>query len=101
MPTESDQRSIYGSILTGHMEAFDHSVASLQEPIMNMTLELHAKMIEKFLPSAIKFVYNWNLRELDNIFNGLTRMSPDFYTTPGMSITSQYNLLTNMYHVHY
>ena len=82
MPTEADQRSIYGSILAGHLESFDHSVAQLHEPLMSMTLDLHQKMIKKFLPSAIKFVYNWNLRELDNVFNGLTRMTPSYYTTP-------------------
>jgi dynein heavy chain len=81
MPTEADQRAIYGSILTGHLESFDHSVSQLHEPIMNMTLDLHSRMIVKFLPSAIKFVYNWNLRELDNVFNGLTRMTPDYYSS--------------------
>ena len=29
MPTEADQRAIYGSILTGHLEAFDSSVSLL------------------------------------------------------------------------
>ena len=41
MPTEADQRSIYGSILAGHLESFDHSVAQLHEPLMSMTLDLH------------------------------------------------------------
>ena len=25
----------------------------------------------RFLPSAIKFTYNWNMRELTNIFQGM------------------------------
>ena len=45
-------------------------------------MDLLSLMIAKFLPSAVKFVYNWNLRELDNVFNGLTRMNPDHYHTP-------------------
>ena len=49
---------------------------------MDMTMDLHKQMIQKFLPSAVKFVYNWNLRELDNVFNGLTRMNPDHFQNP-------------------
>ena len=84
MPTEADQRAIYGSILTGHLEAFDSSVSLLYAPLMDMTMDLHKQMIQKFLPSAVKFVYNWNLRELDNVFNGLTRMNPDHFQHPSV-----------------
>ena len=82
MPTEADQRAIYGSILSGHLEAFDASISAMHGPLVDMTMDLLSLMIAKFLPSAVKFVYNWNLRELDNVFNGLTRMNPDHYHTP-------------------
>ena len=29
MPTEADQRAIYGSILSGHLEAFDASISAM------------------------------------------------------------------------
>jgi dynein heavy chain len=80
MPASSDQRAIYGSILSAHMESFDSSVSNLLEPILDMVLDLHQTIVVRFLPSAIKFVYNWNLRELDQVFGGMCRMIPDHYT---------------------
>ena len=55
MPIESDQRAIYGSILSGHLEAFDISVQQLLDPLMELTLDLHKIMIEKFLPSGTNY----------------------------------------------
>ena len=40
----------------------------------------------KFLPSAVKFMYNWNMRELSNIFQGCCLSSSSYYTQPKMLI---------------
>ena len=40
------------------------------ERIVDASIALHKAVAEKFLPSAVKFCYNWNMRELSAIFNG-------------------------------
>ena len=46
-------------------------------------ISLHqAVQAARFLPSAVKFVYNWNMRELTNIFQGMTLSSQNDYTNP-------------------
>ena len=43
---------------------------------------LHGDVVQKYLPSAVKFTYNWNMRELSNIFQGLCLAKAEFYPTP-------------------
>ena len=38
--------------------------------------------MNNFLPSAVKFHYQFNLREMSNIVGGLCRMTKDMYRDP-------------------
>ena len=62
-------RTIYSAILEGHLAlgGFDASVAKLGPRLVEAMLELHRNVMNNFLPSAIKFHYQFNLRELSNI----------------------------------
>ncbi|KAF4030914.1 Dynein heavy chain C-terminal domain [Phytophthora infestans] len=83
MPGREDLKTIYNSILKGHMQngGFGPSVMAVCENIVNVSILLHEEMVNRFLPSATKFVYNWNMRELSNIFQGLTRSKGEFFPT--------------------
>ena len=39
-------------------------------------------MFDAFLPTAIKFHYQWNLRELSAVTQGLCLATPDYYNQP-------------------
>ena len=39
-------------------------------------------MSDAFLPTAIKFHYQWNLRELSAVTQGLCLATPDYYNQP-------------------
>ena len=82
MPSETDLSTIYEGILSGHLADFSGAVKPLAKVITAATIHLHTEISHKFLPSAIKFVYNWNMRELSNIYQGLTLAGSDFYNTP-------------------
>ena len=82
MPSDSDLTMIYGSILQGHLATFTEPVAALKDSIVANTIALHKTVARKFLPSATTFVYNWNMRELSNVFQGLTSAKSDFYPKP-------------------
>ena len=62
-------RSIYCSMVEGHLSqgSFDPEVAKLGPKLVDASIELHRHVMNNFLPSAVKFHYQFNLRELSNI----------------------------------
>jgi dynein heavy chain len=78
MPSTEVLTSIFAKIIEGHLEDFTPEVAKLRTKVAEATIELHAKVTEKFLPSAVKFTHQWNLRELSNITQGLCRSVPEY-----------------------
>ena len=51
-----------------------------------MAIEIYEAVSFRFLPSALKFMYNWNMRELANIFQGCCHANSDCYIKPEMLI---------------
>ncbi len=64
--------SIYHSILHQHWKnsglAFPPQIIRLADTIVQMTLAVHQKIIHTFLPTAQKFHYVFNMKELTNLF---------------------------------
>jgi len=81
MPEKSDLQLIYGQILAGHLSAFPREVQNLREPLTLATIELHHAVSKQFLPTAIKFHYQWNLREMSNIIQGVMLSDPAKHDT--------------------
>ena len=55
-------------MLDGHLsQGFEPDVAKLSGKLVDATIELHRHVMNNFLPSAVKFHYQFNLRELSNI----------------------------------
>ena len=79
MPTIADLTTIYHSILDGHLNCFRNGIDALAAPLVDATIRVQNIMSEKFLPSAVKFVYNWNMRELSNVFQGICAAKSDYY----------------------
>ena len=50
------------------MNKFSLPVRKLVAPIVNATIQLHTKCAMVFNPTAIKFHYIFNLRDLSNVF---------------------------------
>ena len=67
--TRAPCRTIYSAIVEGHLAlgGFDAGVAKLGPRLVEAMLELHRNVMNNFLPSAVKFHYQFNLRELSNI----------------------------------
>lgn len=82
MPSHDDLSSIFLSILDGHLQSFPAPVEALLGTLVQATISLHNRVCEKFLPSAVRFVYNWNMREYANIFQGICRSNAEAISTP-------------------
>ncbi|KAG9349499.1 hypothetical protein JZ751_027944, partial [Albula glossodonta] len=65
--------TIYSSILGAHFQqgGFSYGVTRSVGTLVQAAICLHQKMTQNFLPTAIRFHYIFNLRDLSNIFQGI------------------------------
>ena len=62
-------QTIYNSILSQNLaNGFQAQLGKYSMNLVNAALNLHQKITTSFLPTAIKFHYIFNLRDLSNIF---------------------------------
>ncbi|XP_071797739.1 dynein beta chain, ciliary isoform X1 [Asterias amurensis] len=75
---------IYSSILSQHLGLITapSSVQKMCGTVVQAALDLHKKVAQTFLPTAIKFHYVFNLRDLSNIFQGLLYSTSDCLKAP-------------------
>ncbi len=62
-------QTIYNSILSQYLgNGFQAAVVKYSMNLVNAALNVHQKITSSFLPTAIKFHYIFNLRDMSNIF---------------------------------
>eukprot|EP01041_Mallomonas_annulata_P000386 gene386-700_t len=83
MPSKQDLTIIFKSLMSGHVTGFSNGVVDSVDKIVDASLALHEEVSKKFLPSAVRFTYNWSLRELTNVFQGVCLMKSSDYRTFG------------------
>ncbi|GCC26775.1 hypothetical protein chiPu_0005195 [Chiloscyllium punctatum] len=76
--------TIYSTILSQHLKLgnFAGPLQKSTQQLINLALALHQKVASTFLPTAIKFHYIFNLRDLSNIFQGILFSTTDCLKTP-------------------
>ncbi|KOC63714.1 Dynein beta chain, ciliary [Habropoda laboriosa] len=74
-PNAESLTTIYASILSQHLANIEHRfpscVIDLCNSIVQGSIQLHHRCAQMFLPTAVKFHYIFNLRDLSNCFQGL------------------------------
>jgi len=86
MPSKSDLTTIFDSLFGGHLNTFSTQMQELSGKIVEAAIAIHEVVNTKFLPSAVKFMYNWNMRELSSIFQGCCLSSNSYYQKPAWLI---------------
>ncbi|XP_038597832.1 LOW QUALITY PROTEIN: dynein heavy chain 17, axonemal [Tachyglossus aculeatus] len=83
-PGQEALTSIYNSILAQHLaiRAVPMSIQKMCGQLVAAALALHQKISATFLPTAIKFHYVFNLRDLSNIFQGLLFSTVEILKSP-------------------
>ncbi|XP_029444925.1 dynein heavy chain 11, axonemal [Rhinatrema bivittatum] len=83
-PSSDALESIYSKILSLHFQqnTFSPSVVKSGPAMIQAAIWLHKKMVQNFLPTAIKFHYIFNLRDLSGIFQGLLFATPECVKQP-------------------
>ncbi|NXL49102.1 DYH17 protein, partial [Podilymbus podiceps] len=83
-PGQEALQTIFSTILAQHLalQRMLPAVQKLQPQLVAAALALHRKVSSTFLPTAIKFHYLFNLRDLSNIFQGLLFSTPECLRSP-------------------
>ncbi|XP_055096955.1 dynein axonemal heavy chain 17 [Symphalangus syndactylus] len=83
-PGQEALTTIYNTILAQHLAFHSISMATqrISSQLVAAALALHQKIAATLLPTAIKFHYVFNLRDLSNIFQGLLFSTAEVLKTP-------------------
>ncbi|KAK5608169.1 hypothetical protein CRENBAI_003200 [Crenichthys baileyi] len=76
--------AIFSSILSAHFlqGGFSYGVSRSVGTLIQAAICLHQKISQNFLPTAIRFHYIFNLRDLSNIFQGILFAVPESIRYP-------------------
>ncbi|NWV39884.1 DYH17 protein, partial [Grantiella picta] len=83
-PSREALHQVYGAILEQHLarQSLPAALRKMQAQLVAAALALHQRVASNYLPTAIKFHYIFNLRDLSNIFQGLLFSTPDCLKSP-------------------
>ena len=84
IPQDSSVKLILSSMLNGHMQAlsFNKQIPGVVPKMIDAIISTSKEITKNFLPTAIKFHYNFNLREISNVLQGILRAHPSSIKTP-------------------
>merc|ERR1719316_2609241 len=85
--TKEVVEQIYSAILGAHLQQFDASTQKVCSMMVDATIDVLNAILNTptFLPSALKFHYQFNLKDTSNIFQGLLNSNPGLYKGSGVA----------------
>lgn len=74
-----------GTFLHSHLKKFNAEVQELGAKLLQAALALHDKVVSTFRRTAINFHYEFTIRHLSQVFQGLLMSTPEKYNTGDLS----------------
>ena len=81
-PGPTSLHTIYNTFLTGHLKKFNEDIQEMTSNLVQAALGLHASVANTFRKSAVNFHYEFNIRHLSNVFQGLLMADPEQFSDP-------------------
>ncbi|KAH7825191.1 dynein haevy chain 4, outer dynein arm beta [Monocercomonoides exilis] len=82
-PDAESIKHIATSLLEGHFSnGFSGNVLKTVPKVVSAMMDIHKRVSATFLPTAIKFHYQFNLRDLANVMGGLQQATPEVVRNP-------------------
>ena len=81
-PDQTSLFTIYNTFMVGHFKKFKSTVQEQIQFIIKATLALHQSVIASFRKTAINFHYEFNIRHLAGVFQGLLLAQPNQFQDP-------------------
>lgn len=76
MPDNESLFIIYNTFLQGHLKYFKPQVQEQVPGLIKSALTLHANICQTFRKTAVNFHYEFNLRHISGVFQGLLIAQP-------------------------
>jgi dynein heavy chain len=82
MPQRASLNVIYDTFLNGHLSrGFAEEVLALKDSVIKGAMNLHGEVMSKFRKTAANFHYEFNIRHLATVFQGLLMGRPEQINT--------------------
>lgn len=81
-PEQSSLNTIFSAFLVKHFQKFKGSIQELVVPVIKSALQLHGAIETTFRKTALNFHYEFNVRHLTNVFQGLLVARPEAIKEP-------------------
>eukprot|EP01041_Mallomonas_annulata_P001785 gene1785-3464_t len=82
LPETMSLHTIYLTFLSGHLKSFDEEVSSIAKDLVRGAVSLHREVMANFKKTAQNFHYEFNIRHISNVFQGLLVSAPDQFKHP-------------------
>ena len=86
IPQDNSVKLIVSSMLDGHLRhfTFSNAVRDISSKLIDVMVNVNHEIAKNFLPTAVRFHYNFNLRDVANVLQGVLRSRPTTCKTPAL-----------------
>jgi dynein heavy chain, axonemal len=82
LPETLSLLSIYNTFLIGHLKPFEDEVQGIAKEIVKCAVALHREVMANFRKTAQNFHYEFNIRHISNVFQGMLVSQPSQFRNP-------------------
>ena len=82
LPGSTSLLTIYQTFLDGHLHSFSDNIKDLSNNLIKAALGLHAAVSNTFRKTAANFHYEFNIRHISNVFQGLLVSNAEQFVHP-------------------